>query len=162
MLRKKLDVKIAFLYGDLEEEVHMLKPEGFGVKRTWFADPCVYFKMFGEKDFIVLLLYVDDMLVADLNKDRIEELKAHLARKFEMKDLGLATKILGMQIHQDRNNRKIWISSNMSPSSETERMEVSRIAYALVVGNLMFTLICARPYIALMAGVISRYVANPG
>ena len=74
------------------------------------ADPCVYFKKFGEKDFIVLLLYVDDMLVADLNKDRIEELKAHLARKFKMKDLGPATKILGMQIHQDRNNRKIWVS----------------------------------------------------
>ncbi|KAL4032228.1 hypothetical protein IC575_005296 [Cucumis melo] len=74
------------------------------------ADPCAYFKRFGEKDFIVLLLYVDDMLVESLNKDRIEELKAHLAREFEMKDLGPANKILGMQIHRDRNNRKIWLS----------------------------------------------------
>ncbi|KAE8695826.1 hypothetical protein F3Y22_tig00110683pilonHSYRG00133 [Hibiscus syriacus] len=36
------------------------------------------------------------------HKDHIEELKAQLAREFEMKDLGSANKILGMQIHQDR------------------------------------------------------------
>ncbi|KAE8659117.1 hypothetical protein F3Y22_tig00116964pilonHSYRG00115 [Hibiscus syriacus] len=36
--------------------------------------------------------------------------EAQLAREFEMKDLGSANKILGMQIHRDRNNRKIWLS----------------------------------------------------
>ncbi|KAE8697487.1 pentatricopeptide repeat-containing protein [Hibiscus syriacus] len=36
-----------------------------------------------------------------LNKDHIEELKAQLAREFEMKDLGSTNKILGMQIHRD-------------------------------------------------------------
>ena len=35
------------------------------------------------------------MLVAGPNKDHIKELKAQLAREFEMKDLGLAKKILG-------------------------------------------------------------------
>ncbi|KAH9668903.1 Integrase catalytic domain-containing protein [Citrus sinensis] len=44
------------------------------------------------------------------NKDRIQELKAQLAKEFKMKDLGSANKILGMQIHRDRNNRKIWLS----------------------------------------------------
>ena len=50
------------------------------------------------------------MLVVCPNKDRIKELKAQLAREFDMKDLGPANKILGMQIHRDRNNRKIWFS----------------------------------------------------
>ena len=53
---------------------------------------------------------MDDILVAGLNKDRIQKLKAQLAREFEMKDMGPANKILGMQIHRDRNNRKIWLS----------------------------------------------------
>ena len=50
------------------------------------------------------------MLVTSYNKDRIQELKAKLAREFNMKDLGLANKILGLQIHRDRGNRKIWLS----------------------------------------------------
>ncbi|KAE8696710.1 Tyrosine decarboxylase 1 [Hibiscus syriacus] len=156
------------------------------------ADPCAYFKRSGDNDFVILLLYVDDMLVAGPNKDHIEELKAQLAREFEMKDLGSANKILGMQIHRDRSNRKIWLSqknylkkilsrfsmqdckpistplpinfklsSSMSPSSEEERMEMSRVPYASAVGSLMFAMICTRPDIAQAVGVVSRYMANP-
>ncbi|KAH9727213.1 Integrase catalytic domain-containing protein [Citrus sinensis] len=71
---------------------------------------CAYYKRFEDNDFIILLLYVDDMLVVGPNKDRLQELKAQLAKEFEMKDLGPINKILGMQIHRDRNNRKIWFS----------------------------------------------------
>jgi hypothetical protein len=39
---------------------------------------------------------MDDMLVIGPNKDRVKELKAQLAREFDMKDLGPANKILGM------------------------------------------------------------------
>ena len=42
---------------------------------------------FKDNDFIILILYVDDILVAGPNKDRVQELKTKLARKFEMKDL---------------------------------------------------------------------------
>ncbi|GJX47497.1 gag-pol polyprotein [Tanacetum coccineum] len=127
------------------------------------------------------------------NKDRISKLKAQLAREFEMKDLGPANKILGMQIHRDRVSRKIWLSqksyvkkilqrfnmqdckpistsfptniklsSKMSPSSEKERMEMSRVPYASAVGSLMFAMICTRPDIAHAVGVVSRYMAEPG
>ncbi|KAH9670656.1 hypothetical protein KPL70_017059 [Citrus sinensis] len=71
------------------------------------SDHCVYYKRFEENDFIILLLYIDDMLAAGPNKDRVQELKAQLDKEFEMKDLEPANKILGMQIHRDRNNMKI-------------------------------------------------------
>ena len=73
-------------------------------------DPCAYYKRSSDIDFIILLLYVDNTLVADTNKDSIKELKAPSARMFEMKYLGPTNKILLMQIHEDRNNRKIWRS----------------------------------------------------
>jgi ATP-binding cassette subfamily B (MDR/TAP) protein 1 len=64
------------------------------------SDHCTYYKRFEEDDvFIILLLYVDGMLVIGPNKDRVQELKAQLAREFDMKDLGPANKILRMQIH---------------------------------------------------------------
>lgn len=74
------------------------------------SDHCTYYKRFEENAFIILLLYVDDMLVVGPNKDQVQELKAQLAREFDMKDLGPANKILGMQIHRDRKDRKIWLS----------------------------------------------------
>ena len=70
----------------------------FGYNRL-SPDPCTYYKRFGNGDFIILLLNVDNMLVAGPNNDRTKDLKAQLAREFEMKDLGPANKILGMQIY---------------------------------------------------------------
>ncbi|GJV43848.1 hypothetical protein Tco_1428384 [Tanacetum coccineum] len=56
----------------------------------------------------------------------------------------------------------VKLSSKMSPSSEIERMEMSRVPYALAVGSLMFAIICTRPDIAHALGVVSRYMAEPG
>jgi len=41
---------------------------------------------------------VDDMLIAVRNKTRVQKLKTQLKKKFDMKDLGEAKKILGMEI----------------------------------------------------------------
>ena len=51
-----------------------------------------------------LLLYVDDMLIISKSKSLICKLKEKLSAEFEMKDLGNAKKIIGMQI--DRNRHK--------------------------------------------------------
>ncbi|PWA78795.1 Gag-Pol [Artemisia annua] len=50
----------------------------------------------------------------------------------------------------------------MSPSSKEERMEMSRVPYSLVVRSLMLAMICTRPDIAHVVGVVSRYMAKPG
>jgi len=46
--------------------------------------------------FIILVLYVDDFLVEIQFKVVINNLKAHLARTFDMKELGATKKILGI------------------------------------------------------------------
>ena len=57
-----------------------------------------------------MLLYVDDMLIACNQKEEIKKLKVELSTEFEMKDLGAATKILGMQITRDRKSKVLFLS----------------------------------------------------
>ncbi|CAM6121348.1 unnamed protein product [Calypogeia fissa] len=76
-------------------------------------DSCIYMKEvenFTSFGYIVLALYVNDMLIAAENKSNIAHLKAMLSKEFSMKDLGQAKKILGMEIHRDREKRQLWLS----------------------------------------------------
>ena len=50
------------------------------------------------------------MLIASKNRDEIERLKKQLASEFEMKDLGDAQRILGMEIHRDKKNGSVWMT----------------------------------------------------
>ncbi|XP_077221004.1 uncharacterized protein LOC143854779 [Tasmannia lanceolata] len=61
-------------------------------------DSCVYFKNLGNGSIIILILYVDDMLIAAKSMLEINKLKAKLSKEFEIKDLVIARKILGMEI----------------------------------------------------------------
>jgi len=56
------------------------------------------------------MLYVDDMLIAAEHKSDVQKLKSLLSAEFEMKDLGPATKILGMEIYRDRSQKKLFLS----------------------------------------------------
>jgi len=64
-------------------------------------------KKYVEGDFIILLLYVDDMLIVGNSTKRIALLKKALGKSFAMKDLGPAKQILGMRISHDRANKKL-------------------------------------------------------
>ncbi|KAE8704522.1 hypothetical protein F3Y22_tig00110450pilonHSYRG00548 [Hibiscus syriacus] len=63
-----------------------------------------------DSSFIHLLLYVDDMLITAKNMHDVVGLKALLSQEFDMKNLGVANKILGMEIHRDNGSRKLWLS----------------------------------------------------
>jgi len=61
------------------------------------VDHCCFFKRY-KSSYIILLLYVDDVLVAGSDIDEIKNLKMQLSKEFDMKNLGPAKKILVMQV----------------------------------------------------------------
>jgi hypothetical protein len=66
------------------------KFDSFMVSQNYTSeyDHCVYFKKLNNGIFIILVLYVDDMLLERKRITEINRLKAHMARTFDMKDLG--------------------------------------------------------------------------
>lgn len=48
-----------------------------------------------------LVLYVDDLLIAGDNEGTITGIKSHLRERFDLKDLDIARKFLGMEIEDN-------------------------------------------------------------
>ncbi|GJX63505.1 retrovirus-related pol polyprotein from transposon TNT 1-94 [Tanacetum coccineum] len=107
----QMDVKTTFLNADLHEDVYKAKTQV--MKKHNFiknqVDQCLYLKM-SRRNFIILVLYVDDILLASNNIDLLHESKCFLSRNFDMKNLGEASYVIGIEIHRDRANRRLGLS----------------------------------------------------
>jgi hypothetical protein len=74
----------------------------FGLKNE---DNCIYAK-FRNRKIIFLILYVDDILFTSSDVSLLVETKRFLSSNFDMKDLGEASVVLEIEIHQDRRK---WV-----------------------------------------------------
>ena len=220
-----MDVKSAYLNGDLEEEIYMEQPEGapiikgkedwvcrlhkslYGLKqagRTWHtkideafqrrglvplaSDPCVYIKR-TESSYIIIALYVDDLVLAASTLSELQALKTNLTAEFDMEDLGEASFVLGIEIVRDRASRTITITQTAYTKALVDRhitdpqhkqhtpMESSARhvkaahgqqattqsirAYQSAVGSIMFAMLCTRPDIAFSVAILSKFAQNP-
>jgi len=64
------------------------------------------------------------MLIASKSKIEVERMKLQLSKEFEMKELGEACKILGMEIHQDKLIGKVWLSLRAYLQKELKKFRV--------------------------------------
>jgi len=77
------------------------------------VDNCIYIKI-KRSSFIILVLYVDDILLASSDKNLLYETKGFLSSNIDMKDLGDASSVLalrytetGPRVHWDYLKRHI-------------------------------------------------------
>ncbi|RDX98471.1 hypothetical protein CR513_18597, partial [Mucuna pruriens] len=142
-----MDVKTAFLNGDIDEMIYImqlgnfvlnesksmvckLKKSIYGLKqisRQWYhkfhqvitsysfkadiVDDYVYHQLSGSK-YIFLVLYVDDILLSSSDIDLLHEAKRFLTKNFEMKDLGEASFVLGIQTLRDHSQGILRLSQD--------------------------------------------------
>ncbi|KPJ11482.1 Retrovirus-related Pol polyprotein from transposon TNT 1-94 [Papilio machaon] len=209
-----MDVKTAFLNGDLRETVYMVQPDGYKVKgkenyvfklnkaiyglkqasKAWYdkidsaltdlqfrktlSEPCVYIRSDAPDNLIILALYVDDILIFSKDSLAKTKLKEELMKKFEMKDLGRATHVLGMRLNQQENKitldqrryiEKVLEQFNMAdckPVStplecglKLEKGDQTELdsKYRSLVGCIMYIAVCTRPDIAHAASLLSQF-----
>ena len=94
-------------------------------------DCCVYWKCHKNEKPIYLLLYVDDMLLASQSMTEIARVKRLLNLEFEMKDLGHAKKILGIEITRNRKEKVLYLSQVDLPQKGLGKIQFkgSKVSY---------------------------------
>ena len=146
------------------------------------CDKCVYVKDTKYR-YIIVCLYVNDMLIISSNDKMITSTKNMLNSRFDMKDLGLADVILGIKIKEYRLThsksitlyRKYFRKFDKDNSgiartlvnvtlhlSKNKAKSVSQVECSRIICNLMYLRSCIRLDIAYTVNKLSRYMSNSG
>jgi hypothetical protein len=165
--------------------------EMLGYKAT-VSDPCLFFRRSRTGRLMLLFLFVDDFQSSYHMEDKSEwdELKQKLVDRFQTKDLGPSTWILGMRITRDRKLRTITLDQELYVTKALERygmdqctpvmtpglcgssivvdkadsthdQSADRQLFQEMIGSLMYAAISARPDIAHAVQQLARAMQNP-
>lgn len=133
---EQMDVKTAFLYGSVQEDIFVEQPHGlnddsgrvcklnkalYGLKqspRVWYKTLSTFLCKAGftpldadhsvfVKDSTYIAVYVDDLLLVGPNKADIQRIKDQLSQQFSMTDMGPIAYYLGMTVTHNRRNRTL-------------------------------------------------------
>ncbi|CAM8900210.1 unnamed protein product [Rhodiola kirilowii] len=139
LLIHQMDVKIAFLNGDLEEEIYMKQPEGFVVTGQ---EHKFSMKDMGEAEVILGI--------------RIERVEGGLALTQSHYIEKVLKKYKYLNCHPV--NTPFESSKHLLPNKGAP---VSQLEYSRVIGSLMYAMTSSRPDIAFVVGKLSQYTSNP-
>ncbi|GJV75056.1 putative ribonuclease H-like domain-containing protein [Tanacetum coccineum] len=136
----QMDVKSAFLYGSIREEVYVTQPPGF-------KDP--------NHPDKVYKVYVDDIIFGSTNKELCTGFEKLMKDKFQMSSMGELTFFLGLQVQQKEDG--IFISQD---KYDGDADDIDVHLYRSMIGSLMY-LTASRPDIMFAVCACARFQVTP-
>nr|GEU42026.1 hypothetical protein [Tanacetum cinerariifolium] len=104
----QIDVKSAFLYGKIEEDVYVSQPHG--IEDPDFPDKVYKVKKALYGDILLVQVYVDDIIFGSKKKEMCDAFEILMHGKFQMSSIGKLTFFLGLQVKQKKDG--IFISQD--------------------------------------------------
>ncbi|KAG7479129.1 Retrovirus-related Pol poly from transposon TNT 1-94 [Solea senegalensis] len=145
------------------------------------ADHCVYNRE-SENEKVILLVWVDDLIIAASNNTLLSDVKEMLKRRFKMKDMGPLKHFLGIDFKQSegevkmtqkRHIEKMLVKFGMlecKPRStpceqkldfDSEGEVIDSTGYREIVGSLIYIMTCTRPDLSWVVSKLSQHLAEP-
>lgn len=151
------------------------------------ADCGLFIYKDGVNRFVILALYVDDLLLASNSKELLQVIKEKLMAEYKMKDAGDLHWLLGLGIQRNRQSRTVHVQQTQYALSCLRKfgmidsnpvatpMEAIRLQqvqggektdglqqkYRSVLGALMYLMIGTRPDIAFAISCLSQFCSCP-
>ncbi|GKD22444.1 retrovirus-related pol polyprotein from transposon RE1, partial [Tanacetum coccineum] len=156
-----LDVKSAFLNGDLEEEIYVKQPEGFEVigkeEKVYRLYKALYGLKQAPRTWLIISLYVDDLLVIGSNDHLIKEFKKQMESEFDMKYASDMLKKFKMLLCKPVTSPLVY---KCKLSKDGGKKLVNPTRFRSIVGSLLYLTI-SRPDLAFAASFLSRFMGEP-
>jgi hypothetical protein len=191
-----------FIMEGEESKVYRLKKALYGLKqvpRAWNAridgylhqngftkcpyEHAVYMKKNHRGEFLIICLYVDDLLYTGNNSEMFKEFKQSMFREFEMMDNGLMSYFLGIEVKQQHygifisqkkymkeilekfkmescNSVNSPVETSIKLSKEGDDRVIEPTLYKSLVGRLRYLTI-TRLDTVYGVGLVSRYMEQP-
>lgn len=151
------------------------------------ADPCIFEWSHADLVVVIILVHVDDILLAAKDLAGIKAIQQVTTSAYTIRELGEVGDFLGMHITRDRATRTLTLSSAghtralveahglastnmvktpMAPGTLLTRTGTRLLAeggpaYAELVGGPLYLATATRPYIAFAAALLSRIMHAP-
>ncbi|GJW58339.1 putative ribonuclease H-like domain-containing protein [Tanacetum coccineum] len=151
----QMDVKSAFLYGTIDEEVYVMQPPGCQDPQFPHKVYKVVKAMKHKGEFLLVQVYVDDIIFGSSNPKLCREFEALMHDKFKMSAIGELSFFLGLpQVSKhsiDRENP--W-------GKDGTGKDVDLHLYRSIIGSLMY-LTASRPDIMFAVCACARHQVTP-